>query len=204
MARHKLSVERRTITGTGKLNALRAQKIVPGVIYGSGIENVNIQIAAPALRVLLSESASEHILVDLQFGNESRLALLQDIQHNFLNDTVMHVDFLAVNDNTEITSLVPLALTGEAAGSAQGGVVDQNVYELHIKCQVKDLPEEITVDISSLQLGDTLRAGDLKLPAGVTTTLHPDDNIVTLVSPKEEEETEEAAAEDAAAPAPEK
>lgn len=194
MAKHKLSVEKRTVTGTGKLNALRAQKIVPGVIYGAGIENINIQVAASSLRTLLSESASEHILVDLQFGNESTLALLQDIQHNFLSDTVTHVDFLAVKDSTEITSLVPLVLTGDAAGLAQGGIVDQTVYELHIKCQVKDLPEEISVDISSLQVGDTLRAGDLKLPAGVVTTMHADDNIVTVVSPKAEGAESEAPA----------
>ncbi len=195
MAKHKLSVEKRTVTGTGKLNALRAQNIVPGVIYGAGVENINIQIAAPALRSLLAESASEHILVDLQFGNESTLTLLQDIQHNFLTDTVTHVDFLAVKDSTEITSLVPLVLTGDAAGLTQGGIVDQTVYELHIKCQVKDLPEEISVDISSLNVGDTLRAGELKLPKGVITTMHPDDNIVTIVSPKEEVAAEAAPAE---------
>lgn len=190
MAKHKLSVEKRTVIGTGKLNALRAQNIVPGVIYGAGVENINIQVTAPALRSLLSESASEHILVDLQFGNESILTLLQDIQHNFLSDTVTHVDFLAVKDSTEITSLVPLVLTGDAAGLSQGGIIDQNVFELHIKCQVKDLPEEISVDISSLQVGETLRAGDLKLPAGVVTTLHADDNIVTIIAPKEDGATE--------------
>lgn len=200
MAKHTLAVSNRTVTGTGKLNALRAQDIIPGVIYGSHAENVNIQVTVPALRALLAESASEHMLVDLQIDGKSTLALLQDVQHNFLTDSVMHVDFLAVSPTTEITSLVPLVLTGEAAGTKQGGIVDQTVHELPIKCQVKNLPEEITVDIASLELGQTLRAGELTLPAGVSTTLHPDDNIATVISPKAEEE---AAPESAAEAAPE-
>ncbi len=198
MAKHTLAVSKRTVTGTGKLNALRAQDIIPGVVYGSGAENMNIQVTVPAMRALLSESASEHMLVDLQLDGQSKLVLLQDVQHNFLTDSISHVDFLAVSPTTEITSLVPLLLTGEAAGTKQGGIVDQTVYELHIKCQVKNLPEEIAIDITSLALGETLRAGDLKLPAGVSTTLHPDDGIVTIIAPKEDDAAAEAPAEAAA------
>lgn len=198
MAKHTLAVSKRSVTGTGKLNALRAQDIIPGVVYGSGSENINIQVAVPAMRSLLSESASEHMLVDLQLDGTSKLALLQEVQHNYLNDSISHVDFLAVSPTTEITSLVPLILTGDAAGTKQGGIVDQTVYELHIKCQVKNLPEEISIDITNLELGETLRAGDLKLPSGVNTTLHPDDNIVTVISPKTEEEAPAEAAAEAA------
>lgn len=193
---HTLNATKRSIKGTGKLNALRAQGILPGVVYGAGVETIDIQINAREFAALLAGATSEHMLVDLQIDGAGKLCLLKDIQHNFLTDTVIHADFLSVNDNTVISSLVPVVLQGEAAGTKFGGLVDQTLHELPIKCKVKNLPEEISVDISALNIGDILRVAAITLPSGIETSLDGEVGIVTIEGTVGSDD----AAEEAAAP----
>lgn len=194
---HTLKAETRTTISSGKLNQLRKSGLVPAVVYGVGCDNVNIQVNAREFAQMLSEASSAHFLVDLQIDGTSKLSLLQEVQHNALTGEDMHIDFLAVNDNTDINSVVPIVLVGEAAGAAQGGLLDQTMHELHIHCKVKDLPEVIEVDVTSLALGGVLRLADVKLPKGVTTPVHGDTPVAVVEAPagSEEEETPAPAAE---------
>lgn len=202
MSKHPiLNVAARTSVGTGKLNQLRREGFIPCNFYGSKAGNSNLQVNERELSQLLATSASEHMIVDLKMDGKSKLALVKELQRDSLKDAILHVDFLAVTDNTEITSAVPVTLEGEAPGVALGGLLEQLIHELTVKCQVKNLPETISADVSSLEIGMVLRISDLKLPKGVTAVL-PEDNLVAIVEePKLKGDAEGAPAAEAAAPA---
>ncbi len=177
---HSIKAENRTCAGTGKLNQLRAQGIVPGVVYGSGVEPYNVQVSARDLAQMLAEAGSEFILVTVEIDGKNVSALLKEVQHNALTNEYTHVDFLAVQDDTVINACVPVVLTGESEGVKQGGMLDQSIYELPISCAVKDLPEAIEVDITTLKTGEVLRLGALNLPTGVSCSLQ-DSVVIVLV-----------------------
>lgn len=201
---HSLKAETRAC-GSGNLKQLRTNGLVPGVVYGPGFDNVNIQVNAREFAHMLATAVSEHILVALDIDGKTVKALLKEVQHNALTNEYLHIDFQAVSDTTVVHSIVPVILEGEPAGVAQGGVFDQTVHELAIICQVKDMPEAVTADVSGLNMEDTLCIADIKLPAGVTTELAADVIVAIVEAPRvaDEEEVAPAATEEApAAPAP--
>lgn len=180
---HSLKAETRAC-GSSNLKQLRRQGQVPGVVYGPGFDNVSIQFDAREFSRMLSAAASEHILVTLDIDGKAVKALLKEVQHSPLTNSYVHVDFQAVSDTTVIHSNVPVILEGDPAGVAQGGMLDQTIHELAIICQVKDLPESITADVSGLKLEDTLRISDLKLPAGVTPELAGEVIVAIVEAPR--------------------
>ena len=190
---HSLKAETRAC-GSGNLKQLRSQGLVPGVVYGPGFDNVNIQVDAREFARMLASAVSEHILVALDINGKIVKVLLKEVQHNPITNACLHVDFQAVTD-----TIVPVILEGDSAGVALGGVLDQTIHELAIICQVKDLPEAITADISGLKLGESLRIADLKLPSGVTTELAGDVIVAIVEAPRVSGEEAAPAAEEAVA-----
>lgn len=192
-----LKAEGRARTGSGVLKQMRREGFVPSVIYGGGTENQNIKVHAKTFRDMLSHAASDSILVNLDIeGVGTQLAFLQDVQHNALTNEILHVDFLAVDQNTEIHANLPLELVGEAVGVAEGGLLEQMLHSLEISCLPKDLPEDISADVSSLAIGDALHIGEMTFPAGVKAVLN-DDVVVAIVAKTRVAESEDAQGEDA-------
>ncbi|MFR1318822.1 MAG: 50S ribosomal protein L25 [Akkermansia sp.] len=180
---HSLKAEARAC-GSGNLKQLRSQGLVPGVVYGPGFDNVNIQVDAREFSRMLASAVSEHILVALDIDGKVVKVLLKEIQHNPITNACLHVDFQAVKDSTVIHSIVPVILEGDPAGVALGGVLDQTIHELSVTCQVKDLPESIKADVSGLKIGESLSIADLKLPAGVNTELAGDVIVAIVEAPR--------------------
>ena len=176
---------------------MRRDGYVPSVVYGGGVENLNIKLNEKSFRDLLARSASENILVTLELeGGNSQLAFLKDVQHDALSGQMLHADFLAVSETTEITGTLPVELVGEAIGVKGGGQLEQMIYDIEITCMPKDLPEVIEGDVTELDVGDTLQVGALSWPEGVKPTLD-DDVVVAMVAKMrvaldEEEELEGA------------
>lgn len=197
---HSLKAETRA-SGSGNLKQLRSRGLVPGVVYGPGFDNVNIQVDARELSRMLASAVSEHILVTLDIEGKIVKALLKEVQHNPISNSYLHVDFQSVTDTTVIHSIVPVLLEGEPAGVALGGLLDQTIHELAVVCQVKDLPESIKADVSGLKLEETLRVADLKLSAGVTVELAGDVIVAIVEAPRVSSEEAAPAAGEAAAPA---
>ena len=195
---HSLKAEARAC-GSGNLKQLRSQGLVPGVVYGPGFDNVNIQVDAREFSRMLASAVSEHILVALDIDGKVVKVLLKEIQHNPITNACLHVDFQAVKDSTVIHSIVPVILEGDPAGVALGGVLDQTIHELSVTCQVKDLPGSIKADVSGLKVGESLSIADLKLPAGVNTELAGDVIVAIVEAPRiSSDEAAPAAAEAAA------
>lgn len=176
-----LKAEERKRTGSGLLKQMRKEGWVPSVVYGGGAENLNVKINAKAFRELLAASASDSFLVNLELDSgKSQLAFVQDIQQDALSSAIVHADFLAVSETTEINAHLPVILSGEPKGVKSGGILEQQLYGIDITCLPKDLPETLGADVTEMEIGDTLQVGDLELPEGVSASI-ADDVVIAIV-----------------------
>lgn len=176
-----LKAEDRKRTGSGLLKQMRKEGWVPSVVYGGGEENLNIKINAKIFRELLAASASDSFLVNLELDSgKNQLAFVQDIQHDALSSSIVHADFLAVSETTEIKAHLPILLSGEPAGVKSGGILEQQLHGIDIACLPKDLPETLQADVSAMEIGDTLQVKDMNFPEGVAAGV-AEDVVIAIV-----------------------
>ena len=189
----------RTQVRRGEVKKLRSSGRVPAIIYGRQAKPQNLEVSAKEFGDLIHRSASENLLVDLSIENDARakrLALVQEIQHYPLDGKVLHVDFHEVAENEKVTVQVPVETTGEAAGvKNSGGVLEHVLFKLKVRSLPKDLPEQIIVDVSHLELGKAIHIGEIKVPAGVEILGDKNIPVIAVAMPRTEEE--EAAATEA-------
>ncbi len=190
----------RSETGTGRINRFRKSGNIPAVLYGKVVKNANLAVDTKTFTKIINSSASDNILVNLKLGSGEQLALVQEVQHDHLKGGILHVDFHAIDMNEEIHASVPVETVGEPIGAKMGGQLEVLVHKLEVTCLPKDLPEKITVDVTSLKIEDAVHVRELNLPAGVRVKLDGDVVVVIVEEPKEVEEAPAAAA-DAKAPA---
>lgn len=178
---------------------MRATGRVPAVIYGRQAKPQNLEISAKEFGDLIHHSVSENLLVDLSVENDpraKRLALVQEIQHQPLQGGVLHVDFHEVTENEKVVIQVPLETVGEAAGvKNSGGVLEHVVFKLKVRALPKDLPEQIVVDVSHLELGKSIHLGDIQPPPGVEILGEKTMAVISVAIPRTEEEETAATAE---------
>ena len=204
MAEITLVAEPGRATGSAESRRLRAAGRVPAVVYGHGADARSVSVDGRDLRHALSGEAGLNQLLSLHIGSETHLALARALQRHPVRHTVLHVDFQIVRRDEVITSEVPLVLTGEAkAVEQERGIVEQQLNFLTVKATPDKIPGHIEIDISGLTIGDGIRVGDLKLPAGVTTEVAPEEIVanatVSRVAVEEEAAEAEAAEGEAAA-----
>jgi len=193
----------RTQARRGGVKKLRGSGRVPAIIYGRQAKPQNLEVSAKEFEDLIHHSVSENMLVDLSVESDARakrLALVQEIQHHPLDGKVLHVDFHEVAETERVTVQVPVETVGEAAGvKNSGGVLEHILFKLKVRGLPKDLPEQIIVDVSSLELGKAIHIGEIKMPAGVEILGDKHIPVVSVAMPRTEEE--EAATTEAAATA---
>src|SRR6266581_1099197 len=198
----KLKAEPRTNVGRSAVRKLKAQGIIPAVIYGAKDKPQPLQLAARDINAMMSHAAGENVLVELEIAGEksSRTALVQEVQHSPVGGQIVHVDFHAISMDETIQAEVPLEPTGTGIGvKTFGGLLEQSLRALAIECLPSDLPDRITVDVSQLNIGDSVHVRDIQLPSGVTAKVQPDLTAFSVVAPVVEEEPIVAEAEAAAA-----
>src|SRR6266404_4147456 len=187
----KLKAERRSATGRSAARKLKARGVVPAVIYGAKDKPQPLQLSERDINAMLSHASGENILVELEIdGDQSgRLALVQEIQHSPVRGDVLHIDFHAISMDEKIHAEVPVETIGTANGVKNfGGLLEQNLRALAIECLPRDLPDRIVVDVSALNIGDSIHVRDLQLPPGVTTRMQPDLTAFSVRAPAVEEE----------------
>ncbi|MBL9157824.1 MAG: 50S ribosomal protein L25 [Verrucomicrobiales bacterium] len=168
-----LQAEKRDVKGTTASKRLRRSGVVPAVIYG-GNSDALIQLDGKSFTDL-ARKHSANFLVNIEVsGEKGKLAIVQDIQRNPLNGSLIHVDFRAVTESDTIHAVVPIELHGEPVGVKAGGLLEQLVHEIEIHCRPADLPEKLINDVEGLELGQTLKVSDLNLPKGVTVKMDGD------------------------------
>ncbi len=190
----------------GNRHGVRMRKAgrVPAVIYGKKHANKNLEVDAKTFNLLLAKSASDNILVNLaiQGETEKSLALVQEVQHDYLRGGILHIDFHAVAADEDIHANVPVILAGIETAEKKGGKLEFVIHELEVHCLPKDLPESFHLDVGYLEINQAIHVSDLKLPAGVSTKINGELVVAVLKEPKVAEEAPAAtAAAPAAAPA---
>jgi large subunit ribosomal protein L25 len=196
-----VDLQAREREGRGKNAArrLRAQGMIPAVLYGDGGEEDggNTMLAVPTKVVDYTLThLGDNALYDVKLGGGrgDLTARIVDVQRNPLTGKLVHVDFTPVDMRERIVVTVPLAIVGESPGVVEGGVLDQVVYEVEVDTLPGDIPQEVTLDVSNLQLNEKITLADVALPEGVTLVSDPEEVAASVTPPTEitEEELEEA------------
>ena len=176
------------------MRRLRQENKIPGVLYGHGEKNISLTINTREIEAAIRHGSQ---MVELT-GELNESALIKDVQWDQLGSHIMHIDLSRVSKGELVEVDVSVELRGEAPGSRQGGIIDHHLHEVTINCPADKIPEHLELLIDQLNVGDSILAGDLKLPEKATL-ITPADNVVVAcieVSAEEPEEvTDQAAAE---------
>jgi len=184
----KLSARPRAESGRNAVKRVRARGAVPAVIYGSRTAPSNLEVSRRELENILAHAVGESILVDLEIQDgakaSNQLTLIQEVHHHPIRSEVLHVDFQAVSMTEEISAEVAIESTGEAEGvKTGGGLLEQSIRSISIRCLPQNLPEIIRVDVSALQIGGSIHVRDLPLPEGVRATSDGDLTVFIVAEP---------------------
>lgn len=195
-----LQAETRDDSGKGAARQLRREGLVPAVVYGHGRTTSSLSVKAYELEMMLAHISASSTVIELTVGSDkSRKVLIREIQRHPFRSEILHVDFLLIREDQVIRVEIPLHLTGQAVGSTEGGILQQQRHEIAIECLPGDIPEAFDLDISELAIGDALYVADID--GGNVTVVDDPEVMVAIVQPpalvvEEEEEEVEGEVED--------
>jgi len=190
----------RARSGTGLVRRLRREGDVPAVLYGGDKENVSIAINHDVLFHSLEKEEFHSAIIIINTDGEKEQAILRDVQRHPHKTSILHADFQRVDDKRVLTMSLPIHFIGEdvCVGAKTGGIISHLINEVEVSCLPKDLPESIELDVTELNLNESLHLSDIKLGAGVNLTalMHDDSQehdyaVVTVLPPKVEVATAE-------------
>ena len=169
--------------GSAAARRLRRQESIPAVLYGLGMSPVSVAVERSALRLALSGPAGVNTILTLEVDGNSYPAVVKDMQRHPVRRTVAHVDFMRIDLSEELTVSVPVHLVGTAkAVLSDGGLVDAAADSLEIVTTPANMPSEIAVDVSNMQMGDVIRLSEITMPAGCRAVGDPEMPVVTTVA----------------------
>ena len=158
---YELKAEKRDAQGTRASRRLRREDRLPAVVYGHGQANTSISL--PKKQTLEHLHRGAH-LFNLTLDGNAESVLLKDVQYDHLGQEILHVDLFRVNLDEEITSEIQVVLVGEPRGVIKGGTLTQMRDAIELVAKVRDLPDEIRINVADLEIGDAIHIGDVKLP----------------------------------------
>jgi large subunit ribosomal protein L25 len=181
----QLDAQVRKSQGKGVARKLRAQGLIPGVVYGRGGDNVMIAVSPALLRKAMDpdKKANTFFSLTLKDGDQETVesCVLRDYQAHATRDEFLHVDFLRVDENTEVTATIPVEYVGRAVGVVAGGKLRTYARTVKVAAKPAEIPVKLTVDVSPLEAGQTLRLRELGLP-NARLLDHPN-NVMANVDP---------------------
>ena len=184
MAEIVLNVEVRERVGTGGAREARRSGLVPGVLYGAGKDPVAIAVKSAAFRKALTTGKLLGHLVTLRYGEEDQSVIAKDVQFHPVNEEPMHFDLFRVDAHSALRISVPVHCRNHEAspGLKRGGALNINLHEVEIMAPADAIPEEILVDLTGLNIGDSVKGSDLNLPERVQVTAHHLDVTVASIA----------------------
>jgi large subunit ribosomal protein L25 len=191
--RVKLEVKPRELRGSAASRRLRREGLIPGVLYGRGNNPHPFCVAERDLRKALTGPAGLHAILDVALDGQktTHASILKDYQQDVISGRVTHIDLQEVRLDQPIHAQVVIELVGESEGAKEGGVLSQVSREINVEALPLEVPERIEVDISAMQMGDTLRLADVPAPEGVTFLDDPEETVLATVTvPTKEVEPE--------------
>ena len=178
--------ERKELTYSS-LRKIRENGNIPAIIYGAKIESKPVSVSSADLTKTI-RTVGRNGVISLDVDGSKHDVVLTDYQEDAFKKAILHVDFLAIDKSSKINVDVRLVLVGEAAGVKDGGVLQQPVHQLSITSTPDNIPPQIEVDITNLQVGETVLAGDIPSAGGFTINNDDDEVIASILPPRQEEE----------------
>jgi len=186
-----LKAEIREHTGSKIVRKVREQGRIPAIVYGHKEEPAAISLDAHNFVEGLHHG---HRLVDVQIGKKKEKTIVKELQYDHLGKNIIHVDLMRVSMTETVKVTVPIELKGTAAGTHEGGIIEEHTDHLEIECKATEIPEAIVVSIKDVHVGDNLHACDIELPDGISLISSPETLLVTchlVAAAKSTEEVEE-------------
>jgi large subunit ribosomal protein L25 len=186
-----LKAEVREQTGTKTVRKVRKQGRIPAIMYGHNEEPVAISLDA---HNLIEGVHHGHRLIDVQIGKKKEKTIVKELQYDHLGKNIIHADLMRVDVSEKVKVTVPIELKGTAAGTHEGGIIEEHTDHLEIECMATEIPETIVVWIKDVHVGSTLHASEIELPEGISLVSSPDTLLVTchlVAAAKTTEELEE-------------
>jgi len=208
MATVGLKAKVRENVGKESAQKTRAAGLIPAVLYGEGEQPVPLAVNAKEFYPVMRTKARENVILDLAIEGAERgecKAIIREIQYHPVRRDILHVDFQHISMTKEITINVPVMVLGEPVGvKSHGGILEHLLREVEVQCLPASIPDRVTVDVSELDIGDSLQVKHLMVE-GVKILTNPEMSVVTVVAPTVVEEVKvevpaEAAAAEGAAP----
>lgn len=197
-----IKADRRSATGKGVARKARAAGRIPAVLYGGGVDPLSITISSKDWEKI-TRHMKRNVILDMEIHGgasvENRPVMVKEVQRDGVGTEIMHIDFLQVSMEKLVEVEVPIHLTGKSKGEVLGGVIDVHLRSIKVECLPGQIPEEIVIDMTELDIGDSVHVSDISL-RGVKLIEHGDVAILSVVPPTVEEKR--AAAEEAAAEVP--
>jgi large subunit ribosomal protein L25 len=179
----------REITGKSS-KKLAGDGLVPATVYGPKFETISISVDRRDFDRMMHDAAVGSTLVDLTIEGRDKPVdvIIKEVKRDPLKGTVQHIDFWAVDMSETIQTVISITYVGSAAGEREGGVMMHALRELKVEARPKDLPEHIEVDVSALEIGDSITVADITAPTGVALLDDPDATVASVSAPAVEEE----------------
>ena len=189
MQQKQMNVELRSKTGKGISRQLRRNEMVPGVVYGKGMDPVPVSVKYRELLAAMAGEGGQNNLITLAGGGglDQTMAIIADLQRDTLVGTYKHVDLHRINMNEKLRVTVPVVLKGTAAGVKEGGLLDFAHHELHVECLPNNIPDHIEIDITNLKIAHSIHVSEIQLPAGVKVLDNPKTPVVGVLGRVKEE-----------------
>ena len=183
-------VHKRDVTGTRATKRLRKSGLIPGVIYGHGKDAVLFAVEPHALREALHTSAGMHAVLDVTVEGQKRghKAIVKELTLDRVRNTVIHVDLQEIRLDETIETTVSIRFEGEPKGVKAGGMLDESTREVTVKGLVTAIPEHLVVDVSELDMNETLQVSDLVVPEGIEIMAEADEVLCSVLPPRKVEE----------------
>lgn len=194
-----LQAEKRVNQQKSELKAQRAQGKVPAVVYGEKIANTSLYVDETELLKLIREKGS-NVLIQLKWDSASTSVMIVDIQTNPLKQSLVHIDFQEVNMKQKTRVEVPIAWLGEEQIQKENAVLQKQVHHIEVETLPANIPEKITVDVSTLEIGSQLTLSDIEAPAGVEFIADLDTVLVSVLPPALQTDPEEPQIDETAEP----
>ena len=191
MAEITVQAEERQEVGKGPNRRLRTQGKIPAVLYGQGLKTLSVSVNTGDVDQILCSETGHNTIFKLQVGSNSTDVLIRDYQLDPLKGTLLHADFQVVALDKKMTFAVPIQTLGTASGVTAGGVLDIVLREIELECFPSDVPDHVPVDVTELEIGDSVRVEALQMDLSKISILSdPDLVILSIVPPHVEEEPE--------------
>lgn len=193
-----LKASLRESTGKGEARRMRRDGRIPAVIYGHGDETRKLSVDAHELELLFQRISVENTIIELNIEGEKKKGaalrtLVREVQSHPFRNEVLHVDFYQLHAGEKVHVEVPIHVVGKSPGVEMGGVLQQSLHDLEIRCLPDNIPEAIEVDVSKLEIGDSIHVGELTIPEGVEVEVDEERTVCSVQAPTvakvEEDET---------------